>query len=181
MLKLLLVKSTWYLWSPLHFPWKITPLYFSKMTLLLTTLPNLLRYSITNLSGVLKSRPETVTVTSFLPAGQINPVLVLSVTLMLSFLQNMSWSSALTIHRWMLRFFWKNSSSSFSMLIPRVLNKRAIDSEPTGWFTMNDTKTFSNNFYSKALYELKRVLYFHWYQDILIHSFHKLQQVSHKF
>ena len=51
----------------------------------------------------------------------------------------------------------------------------------TGWFTMIDTKKFSNNFYSKALYELERVLYFHWYPDILIHSFHKLQQVSHNF
>ena len=38
----------------------------------------------------------------------------------------------------------------------------------TGWFTMNDTKLFSNNFCLKALYELKGVPYFHWYPDILI-------------
>ena len=49
----------------------------------------------------------------------------------------------------------------------------------TGWFTMNDTKTFSNNFYSKALFELKWVSNFQWYQDILIFSFDKFQQVSY--
>ena len=46
---------------------------------------------------------------------------------------------------------------------------------------MNDRKTFFNNFYSKALYEVKGVLYFHWYLDILIYSFNKLQQVSYNF
>ena len=46
---------------------------------------------------------------------------------------------------------------------------------------MIDTKTFLNNFYSKALYELKWVLYFYWYPDILIYNFHKLQQVPYDF
>ena len=51
----------------------------------------------------------------------------------------------------------------------------------TGWFTMNDTKIFSNNFYSKALYKLNWVPFFHWYPDILIYSFQKIQQVSYNF
>ena len=51
----------------------------------------------------------------------------------------------------------------------------------TGRFTMNDTKTLSNNFYSIALYELTGVPYFHIYTDILIYRFLKLQQVSYNF
>ena len=62
----------------------------------------------------------------------------------------------------------------------RIELNRYIDLS-TGWFTMNDTKTFSNNFYSKALCELKWVPYFHWNPDILICSLQKVQQVSSNF
>ena len=51
----------------------------------------------------------------------------------------------------------------------------------TGCFIMNTTKVFLNDFYSKAPYELKLVPYFHWYPDILIESFHTLQQDSYNF
>ena len=36
-----------------------------------------------------------------------------------------------------------------------------VSFNPTGGFTINDTKSLSNNYYSKALYELKEVPYYH--------------------
>ena len=43
--------------------------------------------------------------------------------------------------------------------VTQAANDPHMNPRTTGWFTINDAKSISNNFYSKALYELKELQY----------------------